>query len=342
MPRPAPPASATTQPSATSASSTSSTSPAAVRRGLALGTLGVLIFALTLPMTRLAVGDTTAPQLPPWFVTVGRAALAGLLAAAYLLAVRAAWPARDEWRPLLVSAAGTVIGFPLFIALALREVPAVHAAVITGVLPLATAVAAALVLRQRASGAFWACAVTGAGLVIAFAWLAGGGHFALADGWLLAAVASAALGYVGGAQVAARRGAQQAIGWVLVISLPLTLPAMLLALPPREVLATVRASAWMGFGYVTLFSMWIGFFAWYRGLALGGVMRVSQVQLIQPFATLLAAVPLLGERLEPMTLGFALAVVATVFIGRRLPVGPAQTLTRPSTSDATAAPGRAA
>ena len=138
----------------------------------------------------------------------------------------------------------------------------------------------------------------------------------LADALLLAAVASAAIGYVAGARLSAQMRAEQVICWVLVASLPVTLPAMLAAWPAQD----ARASAWGGFAYVTLFSMWLGFFAWYRGLALGGTVRVSQVQLVQPFLALLAAVPLLGERLDAATVVFSLAVVATVFLGKRMPV----------------------
>ncbi len=286
------------------------------RRGLALGALGVLIFAMTLPMTRLAVGDASAPQLTPAFLTSGRAAVAGLLSLTYLRVVRAAWPARRHILALAVSALGTVLGFPLFVGLALREVDAMHAAVITGVLPLATAVVAALVLRQRPSFGFWLCAVLGCALVLAFAAWQGGGQLVRADGWLLLAVLSAAIGYVGGAQVAATMPAQQVICWVLVGSLPFTLPVALWLWP----VAPVRASAWVGFAYASVFSMWLGFFAWYRGLALGGVVRVSQVQLLQPFLALLLAVPVLGERLRPSTLMFTLAVVAVVLLGRRMPV----------------------
>ena len=155
-------------------------------RGLALGLLGVVIFALTLPMTRLAVGDAAQPQLPPVFVTAGRAALAGVLSVAWLAWVRAPWPARELLRPLAVCALGTVVGFPLFLSLALRQVDAMHAAVVTGVLPLATAVVAALALRQRASPAFWACAVLGCALVLGFAALQGGGTLSWADLLLLA------------------------------------------------------------------------------------------------------------------------------------------------------------
>lgn len=290
------------------------------RRGFALGTLGVLIFALTLPMTRLAVGDASDPQLPPGFVTAGRAGVAGLLSLLLLLAQRAHWPERRHWLPLAVSATGTVLGFPLCIALALREVQAVHAAVVTGALPLATAVVAALTLRQRPSAGFWVCALLGCALVLVFAAWQGSGRLSAADGWLLAAVAAGAVGYVAGARVSAVLPAQQVICWVLVGSLPLTLPAMWLTWPDLQA-TPVRMSAWFGFAYAALFSMWIGFFAWYRGLALGGVVRVSQVQLLQPFLALLFAAPVLGETLEPSTVLFSLAVLAVVFVGRRMPVG---------------------
>lgn len=286
------------------------------RRGFLLGLVGVVIFAMTLPMTRLAVGDAAAPQLPPAFVTAGRAGVAGLLSLVYLLAVRARWPGRAQAGALAVSALGTVVGFPLGIALALREVPAMHAAVVTGVLPLATALLGAWATGQRPSAGFWACAVSGCALVLAFAVWQGSGRLGSADGWLLFAVGSAAVGYVAGARVSAVLPAQQVICWVLVGSLPFTLPLMLWWWPVQP----VRASAWVGFGYAALFSMWLGFFAWYRGLALGGLVRVSQVQLLQPFLALLFAVPVLGETLDIATVAFSLAVIGVVFIGRRMPV----------------------
>jgi len=285
------------------------------RRGLAFGLLGVLIFAMTLPMTRLAVGPASDPQLPPLFVTAGRAAFAGLLSIVYLVATRAPLPRRGDLASFAVSAAGTVIGFPLFLALALRHVDAMHAAVITGVLPLATAIAAAVHLRQRPSAGFWACAALGCALVLAFAAQRGSGRLVFADGLLLLAVVSAAVGYVAGAQLSARLRAEQVICWVLVGSLPFTAPLTLAAWPDHA----VAPSAWVGFGYVTLFSMWLGFFAWYRGLALGGAVRVSQVQLVQPFLALLFAVPVLGERLDATTLVFSLAVIATVVVGKKMP-----------------------
>jgi drug/metabolite transporter (DMT)-like permease len=283
-------------------------------KGLWLGLLGVTIFAMTTPMTRLAVGSVADPQLPPLFVTAGRAAIAAVLSAIYLLLTRAPLPRARHLAPLLISAAGTVIGFPLFLGLALREVEAMHAAVLTGLLPLGTAVVAALVMRQRPSNGFWACAVAGCGLVVAFALYAGGGVSG-ADALLLLAVASGAIGYVAGARLSAEWSAEHVICWVLVISMPLTLPLAWHSWPTQP----ASTPAWLGFTYVTLFSMWIGFFAWYRALAWGGTVRVSQVQLVQPFLSLLFAVPVLGERLEPATLLFSLAVIATVFIGKKMP-----------------------
>jgi drug/metabolite transporter (DMT)-like permease len=284
-------------------------------RGLWLGLLGVVIFAMTLPMTRLAVGPATDPQLPPLFVTAGRAALAGLLSAGYLLITRAPRPRAGQVPTLALCALGTVLGFPLFLSLALREVDAMHAAVVTGVLPLATAGVAAWSFRQRPSNGFWGCAVLGCGLVLAFAAHQGSGRLSGADGLLLLAVLSAAVGYVAGARLSAQMPAEQVICWVLVLALPFTLPTMVASWPVQA----ARGSAWAGFAYVTLFSMWLGFFAWYRGLALGGTVRVSQVQLLQPFLALLFAVPVLGERLDGTTLLFSLAVIATVFIGKRMP-----------------------
>lgn len=286
-------------------------------RGLLLGLLGVFIFALSIPMTRLAGGTSAAPQLDPVFVALGRAALAGLLSAAYLWLTRAPRPRNlPQWRSLALTALGVVFGWPLFLGWAVRHVDAVHASVISGVLPLATAAIAALVLRQRPSRGFWGCAVAGLALVLGFAWWRGASGFQWADGLLLLAVLSASAGYVGGAQLSKVMAPQQVICWVLVLSLPITLPAGLATWPAQA----VAWSAWGGFLYVSLFSMWLGFFAWYRALAIGGTLRVSQVQVIQPFLSMLLAVPVLGERLDGMTLVFAVAVVAVVWVGKKMPV----------------------
>jgi drug/metabolite transporter (DMT)-like permease len=287
--------------------------------GMWLGVLGVAFFAITLPMTRLATGTQDAPQLSPWFVTLGRAALAGLLSAVFLLATRAPPPQRHQWKPLGMAVLGNAIGYPVLLGYALRVVNASHAAVITALLPLVTAACAAWVLHQRARLGFWLCAIAGSVLVIAFSLLraeshGGGFGFAWADALLVAAVFAASLGYIYGAQVTPALGAERTICWICVMALPVTLPGALLLWPTQP----VAASSWAGLVYVGVFSMWVAFFAWFRGLALGGALRVSQTQLLQPFLTILAAVPLLGEPIDVVTLGFAGAVVATVVIGKKL------------------------
>ena len=306
-------------------------SQADISKGLWLGLLGTVIFAVTLPMTRLAVGTADAPQMSGVFIAMGRAVVAATLSVVFLLATRAPLPRRQDGWSLAITASGVVLGFPLFTSIAMRHVEAVHASVIVGVLPLATAAVGALLHRQRPSSGFWLCAGVGSALVVAFAMLrsgAPGGGLSIqpADLLLLAAMLCAAVGYGYGARLSQQMRAEHVICWVLVMALPLTLPLAIVnwpATPPR-------ASAWWGFAYVAVFSMWLGFFAWYRGLALGGTVRVSQVQLVQPFLSMLAAVPLLGERLDAVTVGFGLAVIATVFIGKKMPVNAASSRQLPS------------
>jgi drug/metabolite transporter (DMT)-like permease len=293
-------------------------------RGMVLGLIGVAVFGLTLPMTRLATGSDGAPQLSPWFVTWARAAIAGLLSVAWLWATRAPRPLPAHRGPLALAVLGNVIGFPLLLGWALRHVTASHAAVFIALLPLATAATAAWLMHQRARLGFWLFAGLGSALVVVYSLLRAhqlGHGFGLtwADTLLVGAVIAAALGYVGGTQVTPALGAERVISWVCALALPVTLPGALLTWPDHA----VHPHAWLALGYVAVFSMWAGFFAWFRGLALGGALRVSQLQLLQPFIAMLAAVPLLGESLDTLTLVFALAVVASVFVGRRFGAAPA-------------------
>ena len=298
---------------------------AAATRGWLLGLLGVAVFALTIPMTRLATGPLEAPQLPAAFVAVGRAALAGLLAAAWLIAVRAPWPTARQWRGLALTASGVVFGFPLCLGWAVERVDAAHAAVVSGLLPLATAVIGTLLAGQRAPARFWACAALGTALVLGYAALQGGARLQLGDAWLAAAVLWGGFGYVMGARLSApaadgRPGLapEQVISWVVVGCLPITLPLALWLAPEPATWGAVRPAAWGAFVYLAVGSMWLGFFAWYRGLALGGMLRVSQVQLLQPFLSMLLAVPVLGEALDAVTVACGLAVMATVAVSRRV------------------------
>lgn len=294
-------------------------------RGWLLGALGVLAFAFTISMTRMAGGDASAPQLPPVFVAVGRAAAAGLLALSWLLAIGAPRPRPAQWRVLGLAGIGVVFGFPLCIGLAVRHVDAAHAAVVTGVLPIATAAMGAWWLRQRASLGFWLCAALGTALVLGFAAWKGGSSLQPADALLIGAVLFGGFGYVQCARLFTGKesalGAPMApahvISWVLVLALPLTLPLSALLVASSWPAQAIRPAAWLGFAYVSVISMWLGFFPWYRGLALGGTLRVSQVQLVQPFLSMWLAVPLLGESLDLPTVGFSLAVMATVIVSKR-------------------------
>ena len=293
------------------------------RKGLWLGLLGVTIFALTLPLTRIAVGTPEAPQMSGVFVATGRAVVAALLSLPFLWLTRAPWPRREDRLPLVMVSLGVVFGFPLFTSIAMRHVQAVHASVMLGVLPLATALVGAWLHRQRPSLGFWCCALLGTSLVVAFALLHSGQpglQLRDADLLLLAAMACAATGYGWGARLSGTMRAEHVISWALLLTLPINLPIAFSHWPQ----AALQPAAWLSFAYVAVFSMWLGFFAWYRALALGGTVRVSQVQLVQPFLSMLFAVPLLGETLDATTLGFGLVVVATVFIGRKMPVFPIQ------------------
>jgi drug/metabolite transporter (DMT)-like permease len=285
-------------------------------RGMLLGLFGVAIFSLTMPFTKIAVA-----QLDPVFVALGRALGAAALAGLWLWWQRAPAPPATALLPLGLVAAGCIVGFPLLSSMALRTLPAAHGAVLTGVLPLATAAYTTLRGHERPSPGFWLMAVLGAALVAVFALVQGGGGLQRADLLIFGAVAAAAIGYAEGARLARSMGGQAVICWALLLAAPVLAPLLpWLADTGMADLGRVTAPAWLAFGYVTVFSMFIGFFFWYRGLALGGVARVGQVQLLQPFMSLLGAAVLLGERLTLLNCAFALAVVAVVFIGRKMQV----------------------
>jgi len=282
-------------------------------KGMWLGFAGVAIFSLTLPFTRIAV-----TELNPAFVAFGRAVVAALCSLGMLWHLKASLPSWRQVRGLLITALGVVIGFPLFSSIAMHTVPASHGAVVLGMLPLATALFGALRFGERPTIGFWIAALVGTGIVISFALRQGGGSFQLADLALFAAVLAAAMGYAEGGRLAQTMGGQQVISWALVLSLPLLLPVSIWLGWHYGVDASPRA--WLAFAYVSLFSMFIGFFFWYKGLALGGIARVGQVQLLQPFMSLLGAALIAGEALEVRNLLFATAVIAVVAIGRRMPI----------------------
>ena len=285
-------------------------------RGMLLGLVGVAMFSLTLPFTRMAVLD-----LEPLFVALARALGAAALAAGWLAWRRAPLPPRGALLPLTLVMLGVVIGFPLLSSMALRTVPAAHGAVLAGLLPLMTTLYAALRGDERPSLAFWLLAVLGAALVIAFALFQGGGALHAADLLMFAALAAGAMGYAEGGKLARTLGGPQTICWALLLAAPLAAPVLAWHLYGGTThFAGIGPGAWLALGYVTAISMFVGFFFWYRALALGGIARVGQVQLLQPFLSLIGAAVLLGEALSQTHCLFALAVIGVVCAGRRLQV----------------------
>ncbi len=279
-------------------------------RGLLWGLLGVAAFSLTLPATRAAV-----PVLGVAFVFLGRVTGAGLAAALILLLARQPLPQREDWPALIITSLGVVLGFPFLTTLALMYVPASHGAIVVGLLPISTAVAGAMLAGERPSAAFWLASSAATAIVLAFILQSSGARLSLPDAALIGAVLAAACGYAKGGQLAGRLGSWQVICWSLAMALPVTTTASILfiSFPPH----VVGASAWIGFVYVTLVSQLTGFFAWYYGLALGGIARVSQTQLFQLFFTLAASAGLLGETIDGRILIYGTAVVIAVAIGAR-------------------------
>jgi drug/metabolite transporter (DMT)-like permease len=275
----------------------------AIAPGILLGALGVLGFSFTLPATKVAVAD-----LDPMVVGLGRAVVAAALAALVLAATRTPFPASRHWARLVLVALGVVVGFPLFSTLALHRLTAAHGAVITGLLPAATAGLAAVSAGEQPSPFFWLVCLAGLVAVLAFAAAQGAGRPQPADLLALLAVGFGALGYSQGAILARELDGWRVICWALVIALPFALPIAGLAVLRSGFAA--RPPAWAGFAYVSVVSMFLAFFPWYQGLARGGVARVSQIQLAQPVLTFVWSWALLGEHVGGTTLLAGGAVLA--------------------------------
>ncbi len=276
----------------------------------ALGTvqasLGVLAFSLTFPAT--AWGLT---GFGPWSLTATRSVLAAVVAGGCLLFLRVPLPDRRHWAGLAVVGVGVVLGFPLLTTLALQTSTTAHAAVVVGLLPLTTAVFSALRIGSRPSRTFWAAALVGAGAVLAFTVGQSGGALSTADLYLFAALVVCAAGYTEGGRLARVMPGWQVIGWALVLCLPLTLPGALLALAHEPVALTAHSVT--GLLWVALGSQFLGLVVWYRGMAVIGIPRASQLQLAQPLLTLVWSVLLLGERLTvaaPLTAAAVLVCIA--------------------------------
>jgi drug/metabolite transporter (DMT)-like permease len=301
-------------------SSTAQVMPSHYQReqlGLLLGFVGMAIFGGTLPATRLAVS-----AIDPVALTALRAAIAGICSLVLLIALRRPLPPRALWPQIVIAMTCVTILFPLFMALGMRTVDASHGGVVLGVLPIATALAAVLITHERPRPLFWVASLAGAALVIAFALRQGGGAMSAGDLLLFAAIAASAVGYAFSGRLTSSMPGWEVISWVLVIALPISIPASLLTMPAD--IMQLPAKPLLGLLYVTLFSQWIGFFAWNAGMAMGGIARVSQMQLLQPFVTFALAALFNDETITWHIVAFAAAVVATVAISTRMRATAAQ------------------
>jgi len=274
------------------------------------GLLAVVAFGLTLPVTRLAI-----PDLGAAFIGLGRALAAGMAAALILLFKKEKLPSREQFKSLAVVAFGVIFGFPLLSAWAMEHLPASHGAVILALLPLATAGAAVFRAGERPSLSFWAASLVGSGTVLLYGLREGFGRLHLGDLALLGAVLAAAVGYAEGGRLAREMPGWKVISWALVLSLPVSLGFVCWVFTPGILYSS--PVSWVSFGYLSLVSQFLAFFAWYSGLALGGVAKVSQLQYLQPFVTVFASAWLLNEPVTTVTVGALIAVVIAVMFGRR-------------------------
>jgi len=280
-------------------------------KGMLIGFIGILIFSLTLPVSKIAI-----LSFDPYFIAFGRATLAGTVALAYLLYKKEIMPSKADFAKFVVIALGVVFGFPIFTTVAMTEGSSSHGAVILGMMPLATTVIGVIRFKERPSLGFWLVSLLGAALVVVYALLKSSGSFTYVDGLLVLGGISACVGYVEGGELSRKMNPRSVISWALVISLPVNIVMSYVTFNTQYVHA--GPIAWTSFLYLSLFSMFIGFFFWYEGLAVGGIARVSQVQLLQPFCTLVVASVLLGDSLTITNLFFAFLVVSTVVLGKRM------------------------
>jgi drug/metabolite transporter (DMT)-like permease len=305
------------------------------RSAVLWGALGVLAFSFTLPLTRVAVRD-----LDPTFVGLGRALVSAVLAAALLRITRQPVPRREDLGRFALVGLGVVIGFPVTTSIALKHLSSAHSSVIVGLLPAATAALAVARAHERPPKAFWAAATAGLIAVLAFAATQGAKGIAGADLLVLLAVALAAVGYAEGGALARTYGGWQVICWALVLTAPVLTVPVAIAATTHGVHAD--ATEWLCFAYVAVFSMFLGFFAWYRGLALGGVAKIGQIQLGQPVLTLAWSAILLGERITAAMAATALAVLACVLATQRARIATTSPPARASARTASGAAGQEA
>lgn len=281
-----------------------------LRSGWLSGLAGVVIFSGSLPATRIAV-----QEMDPFFLTFLRASVAGMLAIMLILFLRQTRPQRSQLISLAIVALGVVVGFPLLTAMALRHVTSAHSIVFLGLLPMATAIFGVIRGGERPRLPFWIFSVTGSLIVMGFALFQDGSVSATGDLLMLASVVVCGLGYAEGAKLSRELGGWQVICWALIISLPLMLVATWETMPVG--IGEISLPVWLALGYVSMFSMLIGFIFWYRGLAAGGIAAIGQLQLLQPFFGLGLSATLLSETVSPVMIIITLSVIICVIGSRR-------------------------
>jgi len=305
---------ATPTASAAATTNTATVPAKQLAQGMFWGALGVMMFSGGIPATRLAVAE-----LPVMFVGAGRALVAALLSVLLLVALRQKIPARQHWPALAVVAFGAVFAYPIFSAIALQTVDASHGTLVSSIMPLFTAIFGAWLSQQWPKIGFWLCALLGTSAVMLYAAMTAtgslAGGIASGDWWLVLACFCCGLSYAQGGLLARHIGSWQVICWALVFSLPLLLPLCWYFQPVNY---DVSLNSWLGFGYLAVFSMFLGFFAWYKGLSTGGVAQVSQLQLLTPFLAFCWAALWLGESISIAQWLMASVVVLTIAIGRKL------------------------
>ena len=289
-------------------------------KGFIFGFVGILIFSLTPPATKIALGpDNNA--LTPEFITFGRSALAGIMSLIYLFFFKKKKPSVKYIFNISIVALSLSIGFPLFLSLGLIHSTSTHAAVILTLMPLMTAVFASFYFKQKASLGFWICAIIGCIVVIIYTLIHSQSdnqiiEFSYSDILFFISVIAGATGYVFGAKLTKIMGSVDVISWALALAMPFHLALAVYYFPIKE----IPTISWIGFLYAALFSQWIGFFAWYKALDLGGAVRVSQIQLFMPFLTFFFSIILLGETLDFFTIFFSIITILLIYLSRKMSV----------------------
>ncbi len=286
---------------------------AQINKGMLLGFMGVALFSLTLPVNRLIV-----PYFDPIFIGMGRSVVAAMVAIPILIFFKQSFPSLRQVKQLLLTSIGIITGFPVFTALAMQTVPASHGSVVIGLLPLMTAIFAVVLSNERPSIGFWMSAGVGALLVVTYSLLQGGMELHIGDIYLIIASFLGAFGYAMSGKVAKELGGWQVICWVNVLGLPFTLIAAWFLKPTS--FTEIPSNMWIGFLYLALVSQLFGFFLWNKGLVLGGIARVSQTQLLQPFLSIVASILLLNEQIDFTTYFFAITVVIAIAVTRKMQV----------------------